>query len=236
VTGGARGIGRAIVELFVQEGAIVYIWDLLEEGTQLAEDIRAKGGEATFTKISVTDRPAIDASVKAIFDKHGRIDILINNAGITRDKTLAKMSEEDWQLVIDINLGGVFKCTQAVVPYMRQNNYGRIISAASTVGIRGNFGQTNYVATKAGVIGMTKTWALELGKYGITANSIAPGYTKTPMTDKIPSELTEGIIKSIPVRSLAEPIDIAYGYLYLAAESGRFVTGICLPIDGGVSR
>ncbi len=146
------------------------------------------------------------------------------------------MQEDDWQKVIDINLTGVFKCTKAVVPYMRQNNYGRIISAASTVGLRGNFGQTNYVASKAGIIGMTKTWALELGKYGITANAIAPGFTKTPMTDAIPAEVAAATKMMIPLQSLAEPIDIAKGYLYLAAESGRYITGICLPIDGGLSR
>lgn len=236
VTGGARGIGQSIAELFTQEGATVVIWDLLEEGEETAANIRANGGNATFTKVSVTDRQQVEAEMKKVFETHGKIDILINNAGITRDKTISKMSYEEWDLVIDVNLNGVFYCTKAVVPYMRENAYGRIVSAASTVGIRGNFGQTNYVATKAGIIGMTKTWALELGKYGITANCIAPGYTKTPMTDLIPEPMQQAAASQIPVRFLADPIDIAYGYLYLASDESRFVSGICLPIDGGTSR
>jgi len=236
VTGGSRGIGQAISELFAKEGATVYIWDLLDEGASVAETIQATGGKASFTKISVTDREAVEAEMKKIHAQEGKIDILINNAGITRDKTLVKMTDEDWDSVINVNLKGVFLTTRAVVPYMREQNYGRIVCAASNVGIRGNFGQTNYVATKAGVIGMVKTWALELGKYGITANAIAPGYTLTPMTEKIPDAIADQAIKFIPVRFKADPIDIAYGYLYLASDEARFVTGICLPIDGGTSR
>jgi len=236
VTGGARGIGEAIVRLFAKEGATVYSWDLLDDGETVAKEIRAAGGKATFTKISVTDKEAIEANMAKIQEQEGKIDILINNAGITRDKSLAKMSDNDWDLVIDINLKGVFLCTRAVVPYMKAQNYGRIVCAASNVGIRGNFGQTNYVATKAGVIGMCKTWALELGKYGITTNSIAPGYTETPMTAAIPQQMQDQAIKFIPLRYKADPIDIAYGYLYLASDEARYVTGVCLPIDGGVSR
>jgi len=236
VTGGSRGIGEAISQLFAKEGATVYIWDLLEEGAVVAEQIQATGGKASFTKISITDQPAIEAEMAKIHAEHGKIDILINNAGITKDKTLTKMTNDDWDAVINVNLKGVFLCTRAVVPYMKAQNYGRIVCAASNVGIRGNFGQTNYVATKAGVIGMCKTWALELGKYGITANSIAPGYTVTPMTDKIPDAIADQAVKFIPVRYKADPIDIAYGYLYLASDEARYVTGVCLPIDGGTSR
>lgn len=236
VTGGSRGIGEAISQLFAKEGAIVHIWDLLEEGEIVAEQIQQQGGKATFKKISITDKEAVEAEMAKIHEAHGKIDILINNAGITRDKTLTKMTDDDWDLVIDVNLKGVFLCTRAVVPYMKAQNYGRIVCAASNVGIRGNFGQTNYVATKAGVIGMCKTWAMELGKYGITANSIAPGYTVTPMTDKIPDAIADQAIKFIPLRFKADPIDIAYGYLYLASDEARYVTGICLPIDGGTSR
>ena len=236
VTGGARGIGQAISELLAKEGAKVYIWDLLEEGTTVAELIQRNGGRASFTKISITDKEAVETEMAKIHEAEGKIDILINNAGITRDKTLTKMSDDDWDAVINVNLKGVFFCTRAVAPYMKAQNYGRIVSAASNVGIRGNFGQTNYVATKAGVIGMTKTWALELGKYGITANSVAPGYTVTPMTEKIPEALQEQAVKFIPVRFKADPIDIAYGYLYLASDEARFVSGVCLPIDGGTSR
>ncbi len=236
VTGGARGIGKAVSELFAQEGATVIIWDLLEAGVDTAKGINDNGGKAEFQKISVTDKDAVLRTVEAIHSKYGKIDILINNAGITKDKTLMKMSEAEWDAVIDVNLKGVFICTQAVAPYMKEAKYGRIVTAASNVGLRGNFGQTNYAATKAGVIAMSKTWTMELGKYGITANALAPGFTLTEMTDKIPAEHMESIKKQIPLQSAAQPIDIAYGYLYLASDEARYVSGICLTIDGGISR
>ncbi len=236
VTGGSRGIGKAISELFAQEGATVIIIDLLPQGEDVAKDIRASGGKAAFRSVSVTDKTAIETVFSEINDNHGKIDILINNAGITRDRTLEKMTEEEFDAVIDVNLKGVFICTQAVAPYMKANHYGRIVSAASNVGLRGNFGQTNYAATKAGVIAMSKTWTMELGKYGITANAIAPGFTMTDMVDKIPEEHFEAIKAGIPLKTVAQPIDIAYGYLYLASDEARFVSGICLTIDGGTSR
>lgn len=236
ITGGARGIGKAICELFAKEGATVIIWDLLEIGESTAASINASGGAAEYFKISVTDKIAIEENAKYVAEKYGRIDILINNAGITRDRTLLKMSDEEWQSVIDVNLTGVYNCTKAIVPYMRENGWGRIISAASNVGLRGNFGQTNYSATKAAVIAMAKTWTLEFGKYGITANCIAPGFTQTEMTEKIPKEHLTNIKDNIPLRILADPIDIAFGYLYLASDEARFVSGICLTIDGGWSR
>ena len=236
VTGGARGIGRAVSELFAREGAAVIILDLLPEGEGVAAAIRDKGGRAEFFPVSVTDRPALVDLFERVTQQYGRIDILINNAGITRDRTLEKMSEEEWGAVVDVNLKGVFLCTQAVIPYMKAQGYGRIVSAASNVGLRGNFGQTNYAATKAGVIAMAKTWTLELGKYGITANAVAPGFTRTEMTEQIPTEHMEAIRKNIPLQTVAEPLDIAYGYLYLASDEARFVSGICLTIDGGMSR
>ena len=236
VTGGSRGIGQAISELFAKEGAIVIIVDLLPQGQTVAEGINAIGGSAEFHSISVTDKAAVEQVFKMVNQRYGKIDILINNAGITRDKTLEKMSEDEWDAVIDVNLKGVFICTQAVVPYMKRMKYGRIVSAASNVGLRGNFGQTNYAATKAGVIAMSKTWTVEFGKYGITANAIAPGFTMTDMTDKIPAVHFETIKAGIPLQIVAQPIDIAYGYLYLASDEARFVSGICLTIDGGTSR
>ena len=236
ITGGARGIGQAISELFAREGATVIIWDLLEQGMETAAGINASGGRAEFVKLSVTDKAAVTKAARKVADRYGKIDILINNAGITRDRTLQKMSEEEWDAVIEVNLKGVFVCTQAVVPYMKTNQYGRIVSAASNVGLRGNFGQTNYAATKAGVIAMAKTWTLELAKYGITANCVAPGFTVTDMTAKIPEEHLEAIKKQIPARKMALPNDIAYGYLYLASDEASFVSGICLTIDGGMSR
>ncbi len=236
VTGGARGIGKAVSELFSKEGATVIIWDVLSDGEHTAKEINEAGGNAEFLNISVTDKEAIHKAVADVHLRYGKIDILINNAGITRDKTLQKMSENEWDAVIDVNLKGVFLCTQAVVPYMKEANYGRIVTAASNVGLRGNFGQTNYSATKAGVIAMSKTWTMELGKYGITANALAPGFTLTEMVEKIPAEHLESIKKQIPLQKAAQPIDIAYGYLYLASDESQYVSGICLTIDGGISR
>lgn len=236
VTGGARGIGQATAELFAKEGAKVIIWDLLDEGVETAQGINDNGGVAEFMKISITDKEAVEAAVSDIVQRYGTIDILINNAGITKDKTLLKMTDEQWHAVINVNLTGVFYCTRAVAEVMKSKGYGRIVTAASTTGLRGNYGQTNYAATKAGVIGMTKTWATELGKHGITANAIAPGYTQTAMTEAMPDNAKQMALMVIPVGFLADPIDIAHGYLFLASEEARFVSGICLPIDGGYSR
>jgi 3-oxoacyl-[acyl-carrier protein] reductase len=236
VTGGARGIGRAVCELFAREGATVIIIDLLPQGQAVSEGINASGGTAAFHAISVTDKAAIAELFARVNQAYGSIDILINNAGITRDRSLEKMSEEEWDAVMEVNLKGVFLCTQAVIPYMKANKYGRIVSAASNVGLRGNFGQTNYAATKAGVIAMSKTWTVELGKYGITANAVAPGFTMTEMVKQIPQEHMARIRAGIPLGTVAEPMDIAYGYLYLASDEARFVSGICLTIDGGMSR
>ncbi|WP_109437741.1 3-oxoacyl-ACP reductase FabG [Aquimarina sp. AU119] len=236
VTGGARGIGKAVSDLFAKQGAIVIIWDLLTDGEKTAKEISEKGNTAEFTKISVTDKVAIEKEAERIFKAYGKIDILINNAGITKDRTLHNMSESEWDAVIEVNLKGVFLCTQVISKYMKDANYGRIVSAASNVGLRGNFGQTNYSATKAGVIAMSKTWTVELGKYGITANALAPGFTLTEMTEQIPEEHLEGIKKQIPLQKAATPMDIAHGYLYLASDEASYVSGICLTIDGGVSR
>ena len=236
VTGGSQGIGKAISELFAKEGATVIIMDLLPKGQDVASGIITSGGKAEFHTVSVTDKSSVEKLFEQVNSKYGKIDILINNAGITRDRTLEKMTEDEFDAVIEVNLKGVFICTQAVAPYMKANKYGRIVSAASNVGLRGNFGQTNYAATKAGVIAMSKTWTMELGKYGITANAIAPGFTMTDMVDKIPQEHFEAIKARIPLKTVAQPIDIAYGYLYLASDEARFVSGICLTIDGGISR
>ncbi len=235
ITGGARGIGKATAEIFTKEGAKVIIWDMLDQGEETASELRSKGFSAEFVKISVTDVPAIEAAARDIFERYGRIDILVNNAGITRDKSLLKMSYQEWQQVIDINLSGVFNCTKTIVPYMIENKFGRIICTSSVVGITGNFGQTNYVATKAAIIGMVKTWAKELGKYGITANAVAPGFIKTDMTDMIPEAVKQQQIDNIPVKRLGEPADIANAYLYLATEEAGYVNGHTLSVNGGVA-
>ena len=187
-------------------------------------------------KVSVADKTQVENAVNEVIKLFSRIDILINNAGITQDRTLLKMSMEEWDKVISINLTGVFICTQAVAVHMKNQNYGRIVSASSNVGIRGNYGQTNYVATKSAIIGMTKVWALELSKFGITSNCIAPGFIETTMTDAIPTEVKKQITSLIPLGYWGMPSDIANGFLYLSSNEGAYVNGICLVIDGGGTR
>lgn len=236
VTGGAGGIGLATVQAFVREGASVALWDVSDKGASVAAELTKSGHQVIFSKVSVADAAEVQKATEGVAKQFGRIDILINNAGITKDRTLLKMSKEEWDDVISVNLTGVFNCTQAVVPFMKEKNYGRIVSASSNVAIRGNYGQTNYVATKSAIIGMTKVWAMELGRFGITANCIAPGFIKTAMTDAMPEEVRKQSLAHIPVGHWGEPNDIAHGYVYLASDEARFVSGICLTIDGGAAR
>ena len=236
ITGGANGIGLATATRFAKEGAKVILWDVNDKGNDVVQQLKNEGHEAIFKKISVTNEAEVQKAVNEAFDHFGRIDILINNAGITKDRTLLKMSKQEWDDVIAVNLTGVFNCTQAIAPIMKRQNYGRIVSASSNVAIRGNYGQTNYVATKSAIIGITKVWALELGSYGITVNCIAPGFIQTAMTDAMPEEVRKQSIAHIPIGHWGVPDDIANGYLYLASDEASFVSGICLTIDGGAAR
>jgi len=236
ITGGANGIGLATATRFAKEGANVILWDVNDKGNDVVQQLKNEGHEAIFKKISVTNEAEVQKAVNEAFDHFGRIDILINNAGITKDRTLLKMSKQEWDDVIAVNLTGVFNCTQAIAPIMKRQNYGRIVSASSNVAIRGNYGQTNYVATKSAIIGITKVWALELGSYGITVNCIAPGFIQTAMTDAMPEEVRKQSIAHIPIGHWGVPDDIANGYLYLASDEASFVSGICLTIDGGAAR
>lgn len=235
ITGGGRGIGREGALAFAREGARVAVADFdAESGEKTVADLQATGVEAMFVKMNVADRESVSAGVAAVLARFGRIDVLVNNAGITIDSTLVKMTEEAWDRVIAVNLKGVFNVTQAVVPSMVANGYGRIISTSSIVGRFGNFGQTNYAATKAGIIGMTQTWAKELGSKGITANAVAPGFILTEMTAKMPEKVLEMMKDKAPVRRLGLPADIANAYVFLALEESSFVNGHVLAVDGGL--
>jgi 3-oxoacyl-[acyl-carrier protein] reductase len=235
ITGAGQGIGRAIALRFAQEGAKIVVVDIMAASAQaVADEIKAAGGEAVAVACDVVQRDQVAAAVKAALDAFGQIDILCNNAGITRDARLVKMTEEQWDSVIDINLKGVFNMTQAVVPHMVERNYGRIITTSSIVGLYGNFGQTNYVASKAGVIGMTRVWAREFGPKGITANAVAPGFIATDMLKTVPQEILDRFTSQTPVRRLGLPEDIAYGYLMLASEEASFINGVVLSVDGGL--
>jgi 3-oxoacyl-[acyl-carrier protein] reductase len=235
ITGGARGIGKATALRFLAEGASVAIWDIDEvNGKALAEAAGQSGGRCQFYKVNTADLDNIQNATDAVMADFGHIDILINNAGITRDASLKKMSPLQWQQVIDVNLTGVFNCTKAVTPYMVERNYGRIVNAASIVALYGNFGQSNYVAAKAGVIGMTKVWAREFGRKGITVNAIAPGFIKTEMVETIPAEQLAELEARTPVGRAGQPEDIANAYLFLASDEASFINGVTLSVDGGL--
>jgi 3-oxoacyl-[acyl-carrier protein] reductase len=241
ITGGAAGIGKATAKRFLEEGATVIICDVNEEAGTAALEYFGPGAE--FFQVDVTDRQAVQEWVDAVVQKHGRVDILINNAGILRDNQLVKvkggelvgqMPEADFDLVIGINLKGVFNCSQAVAPQMIRQGHGVILNASSVVGMDGNFGQTNYVATKAGVIGMTKVWARELGRHGVRVNAVAPGFTATEILVTMPEKILDGMRARTPLGRLGETRDIANAYLFLASDEASYVTGTVLRVDGGI--
>lgn len=241
VTGGAAGIGKATALRFAEEGAKVVICDVNEEAGQAV--LKTLGPEASFYKVNVADRQAVQQWINDVAAKYGRIDVLVNNAGVLRDGTLVKvkdgelvkqMPEADFDLVISINLKGVFNCTQAVAPIMIKQGGGVILNATSIVGLDGNFGQTNYVASKAGVIGMTKVWARELGRSNIRVNAVAPGFTATEMVAAMPEKILEGMKARTPLGRLGDPRDIANAYLFLASDEASFITGDVLRVDGGI--
>ncbi len=235
ITGAGRGIGRETALLLAGEGAQVAVCDRDPAAVQeVSRQIVRAGGEASAHALDVTRRSEIAEMVQQVMERFGRIDVLINNAGITMDATLGKMTEEQFDAVIDVNLKGVFNCTQAVLPQMVAQGRGKIISASSVVGVHGNFGQTNYAATKAGVIGMTKSWAKELGRKGITANAVAPGFIQTDMTAAMPEKVLAAMSEKTPVGRLGTPADIAKAYLFLASDDADFITGQVLGVDGGL--
>lgn len=241
ITGGAAGIGKATAERFAEEGAIVVICDLNSEG---GEAVAATlGTDAAYYQVNVTDRHSVQDWIDAVVARYGHIEVLVNNAGVLRDGLLVRvkdgevvkqLSEEDFDLVVSVNLKGVFNCTQAVAPVMIRQGRGVILNATSIVGLDGNFGQTNYVATKAAVVGMTKVWARELGRSGVRVNAVAPGFTLTEMVQQMPDRILEGMVARTPIGRMGMPRDIANAYLFLASDEASFITGEVLRVDGGI--
>jgi len=236
ITGGARGIGREMARVFAREGAETALFDINPEPLeQTAKELRALGRRAEGLVVDVTDGKQVDEGVAKVLDKLGRIDILINNAGITKDGLLVRMDEAQWDRVLTINLKGTFLCTRAVAKQMLKQRRGRIVSIASIVGIIGNPGQANYAASKAGIIGMTKAVAKELAGRGITCNAIAPGFIKTEMTDTLPEEAKQRLMNAIPMGMLGDPTDVAQAALFLVSDAARYITGHVLVVDGGLA-
>jgi len=235
ITGAANGLGRATALTFAREGAKIVVADVNEEaGQKVVEEILQTGSAAHFARVNVADPESVNRMAANTVTQYGKIDILINNAGILADARLVKMELEQWQHVIDVNLKGVFLCGQAVARVMETQGRGVILNAASVVGLYGNFGQSNYVAAKAGVIGMTKTWARELGKKGIRVNAVAPGFIETDMIKTIPEKVIAMIKEKTPLARMGTPQDIANAYLFLASDEASFITGTVLSVDGGI--
>ena len=233
VTGGARGIGAEIARRLARGGARVVCADVLDT-TDIVAEINNAGGAAEGRELNVTDSQATAEGVKAIHEAHGRLDILVNNAGVTRDQLLVRMKPEDWDLVLDINLDGVFKVTQPVAKLMMRQRSGRIVNVASVVGLMGNAGQTNYAASKAGLIGFTKSLARELGPRNVTVNAVAPGYIQTSMTDKLTEEQREMLLSNVAIPRLGTTEDVAQAVAFLAGPSASYITGVVLNISGGL--
>ncbi|MGB9792350.1 MAG: 3-oxoacyl-[acyl-carrier-protein] reductase [Thermacetogeniaceae bacterium] len=237
VTGASQGIGRAIAKALAREGAVVainYYPDQVEKARAVEDEIRGFGGECITVGADVSNKDDVESMVAQVLEKFGQLDILVNNAGITRDQLLIKMRDEDWHSVLNTNLTGVFYCCRAALRPMLKSRWGRIINIASVVGITGNAGQANYAASKAGIIGLTKSLAKEVASRGITVNAIAPGYIETEMTDKLSARAKEELLKVIPIGRPGKPEDIAAAVVFLASEDADYITGQVLRVDGGM--
>jgi 3-oxoacyl-[acyl-carrier protein] reductase len=236
ITGAAQGIGLATALKFAREGAIVVVCDVKQVAVDDAvKQCVAIGAQAVGFVVDVTQREMVDATVKAVLDQFGRIDVLVNNAGITQDARLQKMTLEQFDRVIDVNLRGVFHCAQAVTDCMVAQGSGVILNASSVVGIYGNYGQTNYAATKFGVIGFTKTWSRELGPKGIRVNAVAPGFIATPILSTIPEKVIDEMMERVPLKRLGQPEDIANVYAFLASDEASYINGTVIEVAGGLT-
>ncbi len=244
VTGAAAGIGRATARRFAGEGCRIAAWDVNEEGKEaLLRELSAQGGESLFRKVNVCDEGDVAAAVEEVAARWGTIDVLVNNAGITRDSQLVKwkegelagtMTADAFDAVISVNLKGVFLCSRAVAPHMIRKGCGVILNASSIVGLYGNFGQTNYAATKAGVIAFARTWSRELAKYNIRVNAVAPGFIATEMVQKMPEKVIQTMVSHTPLGRMGKPEDVAEAYVWLASDAASFITGTVLSVDGGL--
>ena len=235
ITGAAQGIGKSIALLLAQNGANIVVSDInLERAEETAREIESNGSKAMAVKVDVANLKEVEQMVEAVLEKFGKIDILVNNAGITRDKLILRMTEEDWDAVLNVNLKGTFNCTKVVVRHMAKQRSGKIVSIASVVGEMGNAGQANYSASKAGVIGLTKTIAREFAQRGINVNAIAPGYIETPMTEVLAEKVKEELKRLIPMERLGKPEDVAEAVLFLVSEESNYITGQVLNVNGGI--
>jgi 3-oxoacyl-[acyl-carrier protein] reductase len=235
ITGGARGIGQAIAMTFAREGADIVVADVnLEIAQKTALEIEGLGRKALALEMDVTNFEKVEEGINKILDKMGKVDILVNNAGITKDNLLLRMSQADWDAVINVNLKGTFNCIKAVTRPMIKQRSGRIISIASIIGLMGNPGQANYAASKAGIIALTKTVAKELASRNINANAVAPGFIQTEMTAKLPEDIKKKMLEAIPLAKLGTPQDVANTCLFLASDESSYITGQVITIDGGM--
>jgi len=235
ITGAAQGIGKAVALLLARNGADIVVSDInLEKAEETAKEIESIGSKAIAIKVNVASLNEVEQMVEAVLEKLGKIDILVNNAGITRDKLILRMTEEDWDVVLDVNLKGTFNCTKAVVRHMAKQRSGKIVNIASVVGEMGNAGQVNYSASKAGVIGLTKTIAREFAQRGINVNAIAPGFIVTPMTEVLPEKQKEELKRLIPMERLGKPEDVAEAVLFFVSEESNYITGQVLNVNGGI--
>lgn len=236
VTGGGQGIGKKICLRLAENEAKVAVFDVNEELSQeVIKRIKAKGGDALAVKVDVAKYEEVNEATRQVIDKFKGIDILINNAGITKDSLLLRMKEEDWNRVLQVNLNGAFNCLKAVLRYMMRQKYGRVVNISSIIGIRGNIGQANYSASKAGIIGLTKSAAREVGRYGITVNAVAPGFIDTAMTRRLNKEAVDAIISQVPLQRMGKPGEVASLVTYLVSEKAAYITGEVIKIDGGMA-